>query len=100
MAVALNRNEGLIIKSVCQLLLRPTATERELVSVGKIATIVLGILVVVMALVYSTWKNMGLFKLMVNFGALVGIPYSIPLFWCLLVKKIPAWSGWSTVLHG
>lgn len=98
MDVALNRNAGIFIKSVYQPLLRPHATERELVMVGKIATIGFGLLVIAMAMVYSSWKNMGLFKLMVNFSALVGIPYGVPLFWCLLVKKTPAWSGWSTVL--
>lgn len=98
MDVALNRNAGIFIKSVYQPLLRPQATERELVMVGKMATIGFGLLVIAMAMVYSSWKNVGLFKLMVNFSALVGIPYGVPLFWCLLVKKTPAWSGWSTVL--
>lgn len=98
MDVALNRNAGIFIKSVYQPLFRPHAPEKELVLVGKFSTIVFGFMVVAMALLYSTWENVGLFKLMVNFGALVGIPYGVPLLWCLLVKKTPAWSGWSTVL--
>lgn len=98
MDTGLNRNAGIFIKSVYQPLLRPHASEKELVFVGKIATIVFGLIVIGMALVYSSWKNVGLFKLMVNFGALVGIPYSVSLLWCLLIKRSPAWSGWSTVV--
>jgi SSS family solute:Na+ symporter len=98
MDVALNRNAGIFIKSVYQPLFRQHASERELVAVGKVSTIVFGLMVVAMALLYSSWENVGLFKLMVNFSALVGIPYGVPLLWCLLVKKTPAWSGWSTVL--
>jgi len=98
MDVALNRNAGIFIKSVYQPLFRQHASERELVAVGKLATVGFGLMVVAVALLYSSWENVGLFKLMVNFSALVGIPYGVPLLWCLLVKKTPAWSGWSTVL--
>lgn len=98
MDVALNRNAGIFIKSVYQPLFRQRASERELVAVGKLATVGFGLMVVAVALLYSSWENVGLFKLMVNFSALVGIPYGVPLLWCLLVKKTPAWSGWSTVL--
>jgi SSS family solute:Na+ symporter len=98
MDTGLNRNAGVFVKNVYQPLFRPRASEHELVRVGKLTSIVMGLLVIGIALVYSTWKDMGLFKLMINFTALVGIPYSISLLWCLVVKKTPAWSGWSTVL--
>jgi len=98
MDTGLNRNAGIFVKSIYQPLFRQKASERELVLVGKAASIVMGLLVILIAMVYSTWKDMGLFKLMLNFTALIGIPYSISLLWCLVVKKTPAWSGWSTVL--
>jgi solute:Na+ symporter, SSS family len=98
MDTGLNRNAGVFVKNVYQPLFRPHASERELVTMGKAATIVMGLLVILIALVYSSWKNLGLFKLMLNFTSLVGIPYSISLLWCLVVKKTPAWSGWSTVI--
>ena len=98
MDTGLNRNAGIFVKSLYQPLFRQHASERELVIVGKAASIIMGLLVIVIALVYSNWKDMGLFKLMLNFTALVGIPYSIALLWCLVVKRTPAWSGWSTVV--
>lgn len=98
MDTGLNRNAGVFVKNVYQPLFRPHASEQELVGVGKIASVVMGLTVIGVALIYSSWKDMGLFKLMINFTALVGIPYSISLLWCIVVKKTPAWSGWSTVL--
>lgn len=98
MDTGLNRNAGIFVKSVYQPLFRPQSSERELVTVGKAASLLMGLMVIAIALLYSTWKNMGLFKLMLNFTSLVGIPYSISLLWCIVVKKTPAWSGWSTVL--
>lgn len=98
MDTGLNRNAGIFVKSVYQPLFRPLASERELVTVGKTASLLMGLIVIGVALMYSSWKNLGLFKLMINFTALVGIPYSISLLWCIVVKKTPAWSGWSTVL--
>jgi len=98
MDTGLNRNAGVFVKNVYQPLFRPQASERELVAVGKTASILMGLIVILIALVYSSWKNLGLFKLMLNFTALVGIPYSISLLWCIVVKKTPPWSGWSTVV--
>ena len=98
MDTGLNRNAGVFIKNVYQPLMRPHASEKELLMVGKIITAFFGIIVILTALVYSTWENVGLFKLMINFSALVSMPYSIPLFWCLIIRRTPPWSAWSTVL--
>src|SRR5690606_10375624 len=96
----LNRNAGIFIKNFYQPVLRPRCTDRELVLAGRIATGVLGSLVVLAALNFSRMENLGLFDLMLQFGTLVAVPYSIPLVLCILVKKTPAWSGWTTVVVG
>jgi Na+/proline symporter len=98
MDTGLNRNAGVFIKNVYQPLFRPQAGERELVLAGKATTVLFGVIVILTALVYSTWENVGLFKLMINFSALVSMPYSIPLFWCLLVRRTSPWAAWSTVI--
>lgn len=98
MDTGLNRNAGVFIKNVYQPFLRPQASEKELLLAGKGITALFGIIVILTALVYSTWENVGLFKLMINFSALVSMPYSIPLFWCLVIRRTPPWAAWSTVL--
>src|SRR5579862_2237574 len=67
--------------------------------VSKIVTFLLGILVISAALVFSTGK-IGLFNLMLQFGGLIAMPYCIPLIWGTLIKRAPAWAGWTTVVVG
>jgi SSS family solute:Na+ symporter len=96
----LNKNAGIFVKNFYQPLLRPAARDPELVRVGKITTGLLGLLVILAALNFSRLENVGLFDLMLQFGTLVAVPYSVPLVLSVLIKRTPPWSGWSTVLVG
>jgi solute:Na+ symporter, SSS family len=96
----LNRNAGIFVRSVYVPLLRPKASDREQVLVGRISTLLFGCIVVLTALMYSTWKDLGVFNLMMGFSALLGIPYAVAATWCLFIKRVPDWAAWSTVLVG
>ncbi len=96
----LNKNAGIFVRSVYRPLLRPQASEREQVLVGRIATVFTGGLIILLALKYSTWRDFGVLKLMFNFSAMVGVPIGVPMFWCLFARRTPDWSAWSTVLVG
>lgn len=100
MDAGLNKNAGFFVKNFYQVVLRPAARESEMLFVAKLVTLVMGVLVILAALTFSAWKDVGLFDLMLQFGALIALPYSVPLIWGLLIKKAPAWSGWTTVLVG
>jgi SSS family solute:Na+ symporter len=93
----LNRNVGIFVKSFYQPVLRPRATDRELIVSGQLTTLVMGILVILAALNFSRMKGIGLFDLMQQFGTLVAVPYTIPLVLCIIVKRTPPWSGWTTM---
>jgi len=99
MDVGLNKNAGFFVKNFYHVILRPTASDAEQLLVGKLTTLVLGILVIPAALIFSTTK-IGLFNLMVQFGALIALPYCIPLVLGILIKRAPGWAGWTTVLVG
>jgi Na+/proline symporter len=94
----LNKNAGVFIKNFYQPILRPRATERELLTAGKIATVILGCTVVSIALFYSSIRELTLFELMVKFQILVSLPYIVPLLLGLVIKRTPGWAGWSTVI--
>jgi Na+/proline symporter len=96
----LNRNAGVFVRSVYVPLMRPKAGEREQVLAGRLATLMFGGIVILTALMYSTWKDVGVFNLMFGFSALLGIPYAVPMVWCLFIKRVPDWAAWSTVLVG
>jgi hypothetical protein len=94
----LNRNAGIFVRSFYHPVLRPAASDRELVLAGRTATTVMGGLVILAALNFSRLEHVGLFDLMLQFGTLVAIPYQIPLVLGLCVKRTPPWAGWSTML--
>ncbi len=100
MDAGLNRNSGFFVKNFYQPVLRPHASDRHLLKVGKFATAVLGALVILVALRMSELAEMSLFIWMQRVGILVGIPIIVPLFLGILVKNTPPWSAWSTVLVG
>lgn len=96
----LNRNAGFFVKNFYQVALRPRAKESELLFAGKFTTLLLGVLVILAALTFSAWKDIGLFDLMLQFGTLVALPYTVPLIWGIVIRSAPSWAGWSTVLVG
>jgi Na+/proline symporter len=99
MDIGLNKNAGFFVKNFYQVLIRPRAPEKEMLIVSKIVTFLLGILVISAALTFSSGKK-PLFDLMLQFGGLIALPYCIPLIWGTLIKRAPAWAGWTTVLVG
>ena len=99
MDVGLNKNAGFFVKNFYQVIIRPHAHEKEMLIVSKIVTFLLGIFVISAALMFSTGR-IGLFNLMLQFGGLIALPYCIPLIWGTLIKRAPAWAGWTTVLVG
>jgi SSS family solute:Na+ symporter len=99
MDVGLNKNAGFFVKNFYQVIIRPLAHEKEMLTVSKIVTFLFGTLVIMAALMFSSGK-IGLFNLMQQFGGLIALPFSIPLIWGMLIKRAPAWAGWTTVLVG
>lgn len=93
----LNRNAGIFVKSFYHPVLRPAASDGELVLTGKITTTLMGVLVIFAALNFSRLEHVGLFDLMLQFSSLVAIPYMIPLVLGIVMKRTPPWSGWSTM---
>jgi SSS family solute:Na+ symporter len=100
MDAGLNKNAGFFVKNFYHVVLRPHAKDSEQLLVSKIVTLIMGVLVILAALKFSSLKSMKLFELMLQFGASVALPYSVPLVWGVLIKRAPAWAGWTSVLVG
>ncbi|HWZ96097.1 MAG TPA: NAD(P)-dependent oxidoreductase, partial [Opitutaceae bacterium] len=100
MDAGLNSNSGFFVKNFYQVVLRPKATDREMLFAGKITTLVLGLLVILLAVFLSQRPILSLFELYLNFSILVTLPQAMPLVLGLFIRRTPAWSGWSTWLVG
>jgi Na+/proline symporter len=96
----LNKNAGIFIKNFYQPFLRPDASEAQMLRLGRIATIVLGLVVIYIAIRMAEFRELGLFLMMQRVSILVGVPVTVPLLLGLVIRHTPPWSAWSTVLVG
>lgn len=97
---ALNRNAGIILKSVYEPYFCKHPTEKHLMSASKALTAVFGIIIILSALFLTSLKQYGLFDLMMLVGTLVGFPLLIPSILCFFIRKTPDWAGWGTIVVG
>ncbi|MEO6002275.1 MAG: transporter [Opitutus sp.] len=100
MDAGLNKSAGFFVKNFYQPFLRPSAPERQLLRVSKIATAVLGVIIILVALKMSELKDLSLFLLTQRVSILIAVPIIVPLLLGLIIKRTPPWSAWSTVLVG
>jgi Na+/proline symporter len=100
---ALNKNSGIIIRSVYQPFLAKRgrqADDKKLLKLSMFLSFISGILVIFMALFFKSLKDLSLFDLMMSVSAMIQVPLLIPLIVGLFVKKTPQWAPWVTVLLG
>ncbi|MFA0413311.1 transporter [Vibrio renipiscarius] len=96
----LNRNSGIFVMNFYLPILRPNATEKELMFVSKITSTFFGIAIILIALFINSLKGLSLFDTMMYVGALIGFPMTIPAFCGFFIKKTPDWAGWGTLVVG
>ncbi|MEM8873554.1 MAG: transporter [Planctomycetota bacterium] len=96
----LNKAAGVFVRSFYLPTLRPNATESHLLRVGRVFTVVLGVLMISLALVISQVRTVGLFDLVISFASVVSLPIAVPMLWGLFVGRTPSWTAWSTALVG
>ncbi|MDR9827298.1 transporter [Vibrio sp. FNV 38] len=97
---ALNRNAGIILKSVYEPYIAKNASEKQLMNASRFLTAAFGIIIIITSLFLTSLKEFGLFDLMMLVGTLVGFPVLIPSIMCFFVRKTPDWAGWGTITVG
>jgi Na+/proline symporter len=100
MDTGLNKNAGIFVRNFYKPILRPEASEREYLIVGKTVSVLFGTLVIAAALGFESIQGLGLFDTMMLFSSMIAIPFLIPLIWGIVIKRTPSWAAWSTVLVG
>jgi solute:Na+ symporter, SSS family len=97
-----NANSAIIVKNIYpdirDMFNLRELTEKGQLILGQISTVVIGLFVIGIALVFASNENMGIFDILLTLTALISIPLSIPMLMCLFVKKVPAWSALFTVV--
>jgi SSS family solute:Na+ symporter len=97
----LNRNAAVYVKDIDPairgLLRIEPATERARFLMGQVVSLVLGVLIVGLALYFSGADGKGVFEGMLNIGAVVALPMSIPMMLALFIRKAPRWSAMASI---
>jgi solute:Na+ symporter, SSS family len=88
-----NVSANVLTNDVYRRLLRPTASNRELVLVGRAATLLVGILAMAAALIMAQGKGEQLFNKMVSLFSVATAPVAIPMILGLLSKHFTARSA-------
>jgi Na+/proline symporter len=94
-----NIDSSIISKDLYGKVFKPHASEDDLLKVGKISTLFLGIMAIVMSLVYCN-TTYGIFNLMVTMMSLFAMPIAIPMAFGLVFKQLPRWSAMSALILG
>ena len=100
---ALNKNTGIMIRSVYQPYLAKRGRQmddKKLLKLSMLLSFISGILVIGMALYFRSLKELSLFDLMMSLSAMIQVPLLIPLILGIFIKKTPKWAPWVTVLLG
>lgn len=97
MDTGLNTNVAILIKDIYPKLSKyfrwkPKA-ENQLLSIGRLYTWFLGVMMILLALYFAQQEGKGIFEIMLDVGALLAVPIAIPLLWGLFFRRTPSWAG-------
>ncbi len=89
-----------IYPALCRLFGRKPWEGRKLFILAQVWTVLLGCAIILIALYMSSLKGCGIFSLMLNAGAVIGLPLGIPLIMGLIVRRSPSWAALTSVAAG
>ncbi|HWC60337.1 MAG TPA: transporter [Verrucomicrobiae bacterium] len=98
MDAGLNKNVGIAIRSLYKPLIRPNASEKHLLIVGKMCTLLFGVIIILLAVFINSIRQTNLFDFLNQLAANLLMPLALPLIFGLFYKRTPGWSAWSTAL--
>jgi len=90
---------SIISRDIYQGIFKPQASSREMLVVGRLATLAIGILVIILALNYVR-SPLGIFNLMVIVMGLFSLPMSIPSVLGLIFQHLSRWSAVASISWG
>ncbi|MEM1210729.1 MAG: transporter [Planctomycetota bacterium] len=96
----LNRNAGILVRNIYKPLVRPGATETEMLWIARGVTLLLGISMTLIGVWFSAINQMPMFDWTLLVAGLISIPMTMPLVLGMFTKRTPGWTAWSTIVVG
>jgi Na+/proline symporter len=94
-----NMVSAIFARDMYQGLFKPSTRDEDLLRIGRKASIVIGLIVTGLAIVFVT-SQFGIFNLMQAFFTLFNIPVSIPMAFGLIFRRVPKWSAVAGITWG
>lgn len=94
-----NMVSSIVARDMVQGLFRPSTKDEELLRIGKTASVVIGIIVTTLAVVFIS-SQFGIFNMMQAFFTLFNIPVTVPLCFGLIFRRVPKWSAVGGITWG
>jgi Na+/proline symporter len=94
-----NLKSAILSKDVYQKLIRKSASDRELLLVGWITTLLIGATTTAIAAIMAA-SGKSVFQIMLTFNTLISLAYGPPALLGLVVRRTPGWSGLASFLTG
>jgi SSS family transporter len=94
-----NMVSSIVARDMIQGLFRRKTRDDELLRIGRITSIGIGLTVTVLAVVFVT-SSFGIFNLMQAFFTLLNIPVVVPMAFGLIFRRIPRWSAAGGIFWG
>ncbi len=94
-----NMVSSIFSRDMYQSLIRPNTTDEELLKVGRIMTLVIGIVVTGLGVIFVN-SQFGIFNLMQAFFTLFNVPVVIPVAFGLIFRRVPKWGAAGAIVWG
>jgi Na+/proline symporter len=102
--VALNRNAAMIVRDIIPVFRRwlqwaEWSDQRQILA-GKVATFFLGMVITLLALFYSSMRELSIFDFLLNVMGFLVLPIMVPMLLCLFIKKTASWAVLASMFAG
>lgn len=96
----LNKSAGFFVCNFYRDVLRPKASERELLAVGMMFTCLFGVTIITIGWVITSNRNLNIFDFTLLIAPILQLPLVVPMAMGVVTRRTPGWSAWSTLLVG
>jgi hypothetical protein len=94
-----NMVSSIISHDIYKGMFKPDLSDKQLLKVGRIAALTIGVTVMTLAVFFVTSK-FGIFNLMQAFFTLFNIPVIVPLAFGLIFRRVPKWGAVGAITWG
>jgi len=94
-----NMVSSILSRDMYQGLLRPETTDKQLLTIGRIFSLIIGLVVTGLAIMF-VHSEFGIFNLLVTFFTIFNIPVTVPTAFGLIFRRVPRWSASAAIAWG